>query len=252
MLTFAPRHAPLVALLTAALWLLPAATPRAGTASSLAALPPTMLWAWERHEDLRWLPSTVGVAYVAITLELTAGQVRLRPRAYRLLVRPETVVVPVVHVDASWRQPPALDAAQHEAIAAQVLKAARGARSRVVQLDFEVRRSQRGFLLALVGDLRRRLPADVALSVTALASWCAGDYWIGALEADEVVPMAFRMARDDGKIRGLLAEQGGFVRPRCRGALGMATDEAPVRVASARRYFFSPRSWDQDTWRRIQ
>ncbi|MES3023608.1 MAG: hypothetical protein V4857_18740 [Pseudomonadota bacterium] len=239
-------------LLSAALWWHPAQAASANGTSSLAALPPTMLWAWERHEDLRWLPPEVGVAYVATTLELAADRVRTRPRAYRLLVRPGTVVVPVVHVDASWREPPALDAAQHEAIAAQVLKAARGARARVVQLDFEVRRSQRGFLLALVGDLRRRLPADVALSVTALASWCAGDYWIGALEADEVVPMAFRMARDDGKIRGLLLEQGGFARPRCRGALGMATDEAPVKAGSARRYFFSPRSWDQDTWRRIQ
>lgn len=239
-------------LLLATLLLLAADAPRATVASALEALPPTMLWAWERPEDLRWLPREAGVAYVAATLELEAGQVRLRRRGYPLLVRPDTVVVPVIHVDASWRRPPVLGAVQHAAIVDQVLAAARRSSSRVVQLDFEVRLSQRAFLLAVVSDIRRRLPADVALSATALASWCAGDYWIGALEADEVVPMAFRMARDDGPIRTLLAAQGGFVRPRCRTALGMATDEPGIDARARRRYFFSPRSWDQDTWRRIQ
>lgn len=227
------------------------APPRAAPAS-LAALPPTMLWAWERPEDLRWLPAGVGVAYVASTVEIEAAQSRLRPRGYPLLVRPDTAVVPVIHVDASWRKPPALDQGQHEAIVRQVLAAAGSSSARVVQLDFEVRQSQRAFLAAVVRDIRRRLPADVALSATALASWCAGDYWIADLEADEIVPMAFRMARDDGAIRALLDTHGRFVRPRCRGAVGMATDEAPIRASAGRHYFFSPRAWDQATWHRIQ
>jgi hypothetical protein len=133
-----------------------------------------------------------------------------------------------------------------------VLAQARRSSARVVQLDFEVRRSQRDFLRAAVAEIRRRLPPDVALSVTALASWCAGDYWLADLAADEVVPMAFRMAQDDAPIRSLLAERGAFTRPRCTGALGMATDEAPIKAAGGRRYFFSPRAWDPATWRRIQ
>lgn len=226
--------------------------PRRAAPASLAALPPTMLWAWERPEDLRWLPPGVGVAYVATTVEIAAAQSRLRPRGYPLLLRPDTAAVPVVHVDASWRQPPALDQGQHDAIVGQVLAAAARSSSRVVQLDFEVRQSQRAFLAAVVRDIRRRLPADVALSATALASWCAGDYWIAELEADEIVPMAFRMARDDGAIRALLGVHGRFVRPRCGGAVGMATDEAPIRTSAGRRYFFSPRAWDQALWDRIQ
>ncbi|UUZ49734.1 hypothetical protein LP420_05985 [Massilia sp. B-10] len=163
---------------TAALLLVAADTPRAHTAGALAALPPTMLWAWERPEDLRWLPPQAGVAYVAVTVELAADKVRLRRRAYPLLVRPDTAVVPMVHVDASWRLPPVLSDAQRAVIVDQVLAQARTSSSRVVQLDFEVRRSQRAFLRAVVADIRRRLPPDVALSATALASWCAGDYWI--------------------------------------------------------------------------
>lgn len=237
---------------TAAVLLVAADTPRARTAGALAALPPTMLWAWERPEDLRWLPPQAGVAYVAVTVELAADKVRLRRRAYPLLVRPDTAVVPMVHVDASWRVPPVLSDAQRAVIVDQVLAQARTSSSRVVQLDFEVRRSQRAFLSAVVADIRRRLPPDVALSATALASWCAGDYWIAGLAADEIVPMAFRMAQDDVPIRRLLADHGAFTRPRCAGALGMATDEAPIRAAAGRRYFFSPRAWDQDTWQRIQ
>jgi hypothetical protein len=158
----------------------------------------------------------------------------------------------MVHVDASWRQPPTLDAAQRDLIVEQVLDQARRSASRVVQLDFEVRASQRPFLRAVVAEIRRRLAPDVALSVTALASWCAGDYWMAGLNADEIVPMAFRMANDDARIRALLADHGAFTRPRCSAALGMATDEAPITARAGRRYFFSPRAWDQATWRRIQ
>ena len=68
---------------------------------------------------------------------------------------------------------------------------------RVVQLGFEVRQLQRAFSSAVVQDVRRQLPADTALSITALASWCAGDYWLHDLPADEIVPMARRMGRDD-------------------------------------------------------
>lgn len=226
--------------------------PRDAGAPALAGLPATMVWAWERAEDLRWLPRGAGVAYLASTLELAAGEVWRRPRSHPLLVRPDTALVPVVHVDASWRRPPALNAAQRGAVVEQVLEAARRSPARVVQLDFEVRRSQRGFLLAVVRDIRRGLPSGVALSVTALASWCAGDYWLGALEADEVVPMAFRMARDGPVIRDLLAARGGFVQPRCRAALGMASDEPALAATAPRRYIFSPRAWSQDIWRAIQ
>jgi hypothetical protein len=249
--TAALRAAALICI-TPALLLMAADAPRAGTAGALAALPPTMLWAWERPEDLRWLPPEAGVAYVAVTVELAADKVRLRRRAYPLLVRPDTVVMPMVHVDLSWREPPVLNTAQRDLIVAQLLAQAQGSTARVVQLDFEVRRSQRDFLRGVVAETRRRLPPDVALSATALASWCAGDYWIADLAADEIVPMAFRMARDDAPIRRLLADQGAFTRPRCGAALGMATDEAPIKAAAGRRYFFSPRAWDQDTWRRIQ
>ncbi len=236
-------------------WLISAPIQEPTQHPALQQLPPHMLWAWERPEDLRWLPANVGVAYVATTVELDGTAVHTRPRAQALLLRPDAVVVPVVHVDASTRNRPTLDAPQQAVVVNQVLAvAARHAESgqaRVVQLDFEVRQSQRAFLRAVVQDIRRQLPADTALSITALASWCAGDYWLQDVPADEVVPMAFRMGRDDARLRKQLNEDGRFTRPRCQSALGTAKDEAAVRATAPRHYYFSPTSWTQQQWQRV-
>ncbi len=235
---------------------------------ALANLPADMLWAWERPEDLLWLAPDIGVAFVASVVELAGDGVYRRARSPYLKVRPETALVPVVHVDASWRQSPALNERQQTAIVDAVLAAAHLGNRRVVQLDFEVRLSQRPFLRAVVRQIRQQLPPDFALSVTALASWCAGDYWLADLAADEIVPMAFRMASDDRAIRAMLAESGQFRRPGCQQAIGLASDEPPIHLPSripthlpthlptptafakppVRRYYFSPQSWTESTW----
>ena len=216
---------------------------------ALRALPVRMAWAWEREEDLRWLPQDAGVAYVATSLWLEGDRVVAHPRAHALLLRPTTAAVPVVHVDASWRAPPVLSTAQRDAIVAALQQAASRSPARVVQLDFEARLSQRAFLADVVRRARRSLPADVALSVTALASWCAGDAWMRGLPADEIVPMAFRMARDSAQLRALLADRGRFAAPKCGDAIGTATDEPLAGLSAPRRYVFSARPWTIEAWR---
>lgn len=214
--------------------------------AALQALPGRMAWAWERPEDLRWLPADAGVAYVATSVGLQGDAVLLRPRANPLQVPRSAALVPVVHVDASTRQPPALSPAQRDAIVQQLLRAAQVSPTRVVQLDFEARLSQRAFLADVVRAARRALPADVALSMTALASWCAGDRWMQALPADEIVPMAFRMSRDSSTLRRQLAEHGRF--RACPQAIGSATDEPLPAVGPLRHYVFSPRPWTASAW----
>ena len=100
-------------------------------------------------------------------------------------------------------------------------------------------------------DMAARLDCQLGcwLSMTALASWCAGDAWMDSLPADEIVPMAFRMDRDDIALRALLAREGHFPRPYCQQAAGTATDEAPVTGLQApRRYHFAPQPWTRDQW----
>jgi hypothetical protein len=246
---------PLLCVLGLGYWLIPTSIQNPAQHPALLQLPAHMLWAWERREDLRWLPANVGVAYVATSMELEGSTVRTVSRASAVQLRPDTVAVPVVHVDASWRNPPVLHAAQQAAVVNQVLAVAarhrHAGQTRVVQLDFEVRQSQRAFLRAVVQDIRRQLPADTALSMTALASWCAGDYWLHDLPADEIVPMAFRMGRDDAQLRAQLNQDGGFTRPRCQSALGTATDEPAMQAHAPRRYHFSPTAWTLQQWQRV-
>ena len=197
----------------------------------------------------------MGVAYVASSVNLAGSRIHVIPRTNALLVRGNTLTIPVVHVDASWREPPELNAAQRKVLVDQVLMVARRAAeqnaARVVQLDFEARLSQRAFLSNVVQDIRAQLPQAMALSMTALASWCAGDYWLAAVQADEVVPMVFRMGRDSDLLRAQLVADNGFKRARCSAAVGFASDEpglAQVAAKSVRRYFFSPLPWTPDIW----
>mgnify|MGYP006992424461 CR=1 FL=1 len=226
------------------------AQPGTDARAALTALPWRMAWAWERPEDLRWLPPDAGVAYVAVSLWLEDGETRVGPRRQPLRVRPDTPLVPVVHVDASASRPPRLLPAQRQALVDALVSAAAVAPRRVVQLDFEARASQRAFLADVVREARRLLPPDVALSITALGSWCAGDAWLDPLPADEVVPMAFRMAHDSAPLRALLARRGHFPRPECARAIGSATDEPLAGLSAARHYVFSPRAWTAAAWQR--
>ena len=217
---------------------------------AVSKLPPQMVWAWERPEDLRWLPDDVGVAYLAVSIELRGSKTVVRPRRPPVLMRDHTAQVPVIHVDPLWHPSPRLTPAQREVIVAQVLGAVPRANRGVVQLDFEARRSQRVFLAEVVEQIRQRLPREIALSMTALASWCAEDYWLADLPADEIVPMAFRMGADDRAVRAQLARRGRFFRQRCAAAIGSATDEVSIPGRALRHYHFSPAAWTPELWSR--
>jgi Protein of unknown function (DUF3142) len=117
-----------------------------------------------------------------------------------------------------------------------------------VQVDFDATRSQRQFYSAVLAALRRKLPTETPLSITALASWCYGDAWLDSLPIDEAVPMLFRMGIDDRQIRRMLADGEDFRSPACRGSLGFSTDEQiPVTsaqmITGRRIYWFHPRAW---------
>jgi hypothetical protein len=115
-----------------------------------------------------------------------------------------------------------------------------------LQVDFDATRSQRGFYASLLAGLRRQMPPNLPLSITALASWCSNDDWIAALPVDEAVPMLFRMEPDR---RGAPADAPWFrIRePLCMGSVGVSTHEAwPDDLAGKRIYVFADRGWRQD------
>ncbi|MFI5120984.1 MAG: hypothetical protein ACHQM4_11255 [Thermoanaerobaculia bacterium] len=209
--------------------------------SPLVDFPRTVLWAWERPEDLRFLAGRdVGVAFLAATVRLSGGATHIVLRRQPLLVDPATPVMAVVRVETARGLRAVLTEGQRDAIVDTALRAARLPRVSAVQLDTDAAASERAFFRAALADLRARLDPRLGLSFTALASWCAGDLWLENLPVDETVPMLFQMGADAAAIRARAAA--GLLAPECRAATGLATDEAFVR-ASGRVYLFSPQPW---------
>lgn len=240
---------PLVVLAGAAA-LASAPAPDAASAA-VRALPPVMLWAWEQRQDLTFIdPDRVGVAFLERTVVIDddasggPARVTVRPRLQPMRVPPRTALVAVVRVEApvaAERLTAAVRAQAVEAIAA----AAAFPGLAGLQVDFDAARSQRAFYRALLEDLRRELPVTLALSMTALASWCIGDAWLDDVPVDETVPMVFRMGADDHRVRRTLAHAD-FPCEACRTSLGVATDEpAPALRRGRRLYLFHAGPWTE-------
>ncbi len=222
---------------TAALLLLSSVEPVQAEASRV-------LWAWERPEHLLTLPPGVGVAAVVGFIRLRGDAIEvMRGRRFPLQIAAASSLVAVVHVEIDQSVPLAWTGALRDRVVSAALSFSAG--HVAVQLDMEVRQSQRRALLDMLGGVRAGLPSGTHLSMTALASWCDGEAWLAEAPVDEIVPMLFRMGQDGLRLRARLAAGGDFRLPACRAAVGVSLD-APVTVPPGRRvYVFNPRPWDE-------
>ena len=212
----------------------------------LSRLPPLMLWAWERPEDLRGLHASVGVAFLAQSLAISGNRLTLRPRRQPLRITANPLVA-VTRVEVDPVATLALDDRQLLDAAAIIARTALLPRVVGVQIDFDARASERPIYERLLHDVRDRLPAAMPLSITALASWCREDDWLRGLPIDEAVPMLFRMGPVNEPFRVIAASRRASV-PECQRAVGISLDEPlEVRPGDRRVYVFSPRPWTDAT-----
>jgi hypothetical protein len=246
----------------------------------IATLPRFMLWAWERPEDLRSAGRDVGVAFLAQTITIDSYQFQsqtatatadcspgfhVRPRMQPLRVDEGAVLVAVTRIEVRRSgpaeagrylprmpgppDPPGLPGlpGPTDAIAAAIAPTALLPRVAGVQVDFDATASQRTFYRDLLARLRAKLPPQTVLSMTALASWCVGDDWLGGLPIDEAVPMLFRMGPANEPFTRVALSRS-EARHECRGAVGRSTDE-PLAVDARRRrvYVFNPKPWTART-----
>lgn len=219
------------------------------TAKALAALPRVTLWAWEMPESLDFIdPAQIAVAYLDQTLYIGRA-VRVRPRLQPMRVPPGTRVMAVVRLE----MPETAQASpENEAkVVLEILRSARRPGIAALQLDFDAVRSQRAFYGDVIREVRREMPPEMPLSVTALASWCAFDHWIRGLPVDEAVPMLFRMGKERTLFRS--SEPGKLIRePLCAGSLGLSADEPwPKALAGKRLYVFDIRPWTRKSLARV-
>ncbi|HYL60988.1 MAG TPA: DUF3142 domain-containing protein [Candidatus Methylomirabilis sp.] len=263
---------------------------RLDNSSARTKLPQTFLWAWERPEDLRFLKTeNIGVAFLAETIEIRPQRLKkssvgvtLNPRRQPLRVRENVPLMAVVRIETShdlWHQPHKASAGaaspparlymstQRDAVVNMITGAAKLPHVQALQIDFDASESEHAFYSAVLEDVRQRLPPEMPLSITALASWCIGDPWLNALPPgtiDEAVPMLFRMGPDAARVDAYVKSGDQFVPLACRGSLGLSTDESfskdlldgTIRLSSGREamkrlYIFSNRAWTEAEVRAI-
>lgn len=209
--------------------------------------PTIVLWAWERPEDLRFAGPNFGVAVLAGSIVLSGEAIRVTGRRYPALTLPDQRIVGVVHIEIDRREPLVWSLSQREATIARILELADNPRFDEIQIDFEVRASERQVLLDVLRAVRVELPAARKLSMTALASWCDTESWLGIAPVEEVVPMLFRMGPVGENLRRRLAQGGDFADRNCRSSIGVAVDTPPHGLPSGRRvYIFNPRPWNRE------
>ncbi len=220
--------------------------------SRMRGFPRLFLWAWERPEELEFIDTReVGVAFLARTLYLRNTRVIERPRMQPLRVPKDATLMAVVRIETVREDRPALSATQRAEVVSSLLEVSRLPRVRAIQIDFDALESERQFYKSLLEDLRGRLPTDMPLSITALASWCIYDNWLDGLPVDEAVPMLFSMGMDERRIKSYLGAGEKFRSPLCRMSAGISTDEPSILSSNpVRTYVFSTRAWTEESVRK--
>lgn len=210
--------------------------------------PLVILWAWERPEDLEYLdPQRFAVAFLSQTLTIKGEDVAYSPRLQPLKVHPNAKLIAVTRIESQkiTGQRAALSDAQRKKLVERILKTLDLHNVTAVQVDFDAVSSERNFYRNMLQDLRRALPDNVPLSMTALASFCVGDRWLSDLPVDEAVPMVFRMGADSDRIKNMLNNGADFRGTLCQRSYGIALDE-PITTSFAKQrrvYVFNAHSW---------
>jgi hypothetical protein len=211
-------------------------------------MPPKMIWAWERPEDLRFLDAKeFGVAFLAQTIFLENEKVMPKPRRQPLEVSTGTYIVAVTRIETNKEgsKRPTFKPEMVTKVADLVKSTLELPNVRAVQIDFDAVVSERPFYRSLMNELKNQLPTETPLTMTSLASWCTGDAWFNDFPVDEAVPMAFQMGADAEKIRTYLRNGNDWSEPLCRGSYGISVDD-PLNVGlkpGRRTYYFKNSAW---------
>ena len=213
--------------------------------TTVESLPPVVVWAWERPENLTFLdPQKAAVAFLAKTITLRDDKTVVKPRLQPLQLARDTKVIAVVRIETDHGT---LSVAQLQQTAHEISTLSGVS---VIQIDFDATVSERDFYRQLIQRVRQEISPSVGLSMTALASWCAGDNWIGDLPVDEAVPMLFRMGVERRQFQRRLESSQPFESSICRNSAGVSTDE-PVTVPNVNRlYIFNPQPWTKESFAR--
>lgn len=208
--------------------------------------PDYYLWAWRRPEDLTFIePGRVKIALWTATIFLEDEETTVERRTVPVSYPVGTEMVAVVRLEVTGTY----GAAMAKSVALLIRETGAAFAPVEYQVDFDALYSQRAFYSMLLEQLNE-LTGEAALSITALASWCMSDDWIGSLPIEAAVPMLYRMGPDRESIAARLRGEHGFAEPICAGNAGYSDDEELVRIDGLERVFlFHPMPWTPERFR---
>jgi len=206
------------------------------------------LWAWERPENFNFVASKeTGVAFLAQTIQLKNNEATILSRHQPLVIPDGVFVIAVTRIETDKKEKSVLSPEQLKKAVEAIFKTASLKNVKAVQIDFDALVTEREFYKGLLIGLRKQLPQQIQLKITALASWCIHDGWIKDAPIDEAVPMLFRMGIDEQNIVSYLNANNDWREPLCRQSYGISLDEPARKIDATRRlYVFNPRSWTKE------
>ena len=218
-------------------------------------MPPKIIWAWERPEDLRFLNATeFGVAFLAQTIFLEKDRVTPKPRRQPLDVSPGTYIIAVTRIETNkdGANRPTFSPEMASKVATLVKNTFDLPDVKAIQIDFDAVVSERAFYRSLMLVLRKTLDENAdrsvrtPLTMTSLASWCTGDAWFNDFPVDEAVPMAFQMGADSDKVKTYIRNGNDWKEPLCRDSYGVSVEEGRLEgmKPGRRTYLFKNSSWN--------
>lgn len=221
---------------------------RHGVSTRMMQLPQKTLWVWERPEDLGGIDtSSTAIAWLDRTIQI-GDRLTHSPRRQSVIYPDSVRRIAVVRIEVQAGTDLSGEHGRDLVTEAvdQIMDSARKPGIAALQIDFDATRSQRSFYTELLRQLRSRTPKELPLSITALASWCSYDDWIGNLPVDEAVPMYFRM-EPDRRMAPQDRPEYRIREPLCMGSVGISTRELwPSNMGRKRIYIFADRGWRED------
>lgn len=218
--------------------------------------PEVVLWAWERPENLRFLKNTgAGIAYLAGSIEFKNLLIKTTPRLQPLSVDNRTPMTAVIRIDNIEHRDANFTENEFTTISEFIVRMC-STNSKVThcQIDFDALETERKFYEFLLVDVRKKLPEQTTLSITALVSWCHSGSWIDELPIDEAVPMFFQLGVDEYVVRNDMTSTSFMQSNMCQKSVGISVDE-PLPDAKYLKdrtiYIFNSKSWTQKDYQRI-
>lgn len=214
---------------------------------------PIIVWVWERPENLYFLKDkNVSFAYLSGTVTKTNNELVYYPRRQPLRIPDNRQTISVVRIEDKSEKHEFNDKDLEE-ITSFIVKSCLEKESNIsCQIDFDATESQTDFYKKLVVKVREKLPKEIKLSLTALVSWCTNDEsWFKDLPVDEVVPMFFRLGKDENVYWQKIEEGNLKLNSICQNAVGISTDEnMPNKIYLKDKpiYIFNNEYWTPANW----